>query len=394
MNGIASNATIGGTTKADEQPHRACGELEEIARMLMHGDKGLLAMDESNPTCNARFARYGIPQTAEARRAYRELLVSTPGLGNSISGVILYDETLRQQMTDGTPFARAIERLGIIPGIKVDTGAKEMAGHANEKVTEGLDGLRARLAEYSKMGARFAKWRAVIAIGDGIPSLACIEANTHALARYAALCQEARIVPVVEPEVLMAGDHTLKRCCELTERVLRALFGHLYTQGVRDRGDDTEAEHDPSGVHLHGTGKCGRGSRRHRWMSLASRPGCRSRGCLPFGRPIGRARFGSLERDECTIPLAAAVGVDLLLRPGHPAARVGDLARRGGQHGQGTASAVPSGQVQLCSAAWGIQRGGRASVMIRRRGSADGPGPGKYTSRFVAHAARTEWRPR
>ena len=233
MNAMASNATIGGTTKEDEQPRRASEELEEIARMLMRGDKGLLAMDESSPTCNGRFARYGIPQTAEARRAYRELIVTTPGLGNSVSGLILYDETIRQQMTDGTPFARAIERLGIIPGIKVDTGAKEMAGHANEKVTEGLDGLRARLAEYSKMGARFAKWRAVIAIGDGTPSLACIEANTHALARYAALCQEARIVPVVEPEVLMTGDHTLKRCCELTERVLRALFGHLYTQGVQ-----------------------------------------------------------------------------------------------------------------------------------------------------------------
>ena len=393
MNGIASNATIGGTTKADEQPHRACGELEEIARMLMHGDKGLLAMDESNPTCNARFARYGIPQTAEARRAYRELIVSTPGLGNSISGVILYDETLRQQMTDGTPFARAIERLGIIPGIKVDIGAKEMAGHANEKVTEGLDGLRARLAEYSKMGARFAKWRAVIAIGDGIPSLACIEANAHALARYAALCQEARIVPVVEPEVLMAGDHTLKRCCELTERVLRALFGHLYTQGVQIEAMILKPNMILSGATCTVRENVDEVADATVGCLLRAVPGRRSRGCLPFGRPIGRARFGSLERDECTIPLAAAVGVDLLLRPGHPAARVGDLARRGGQHGR-PASAVPSGQVQLCSAAWGIQRGGRASVMIRRRGSADGPGPGKYTSRFVAHAARTEWRPR
>ena len=144
---------IGGTTKADEQPHRASGELEETARMLVRGDKGLLAMDESNPTCNKRFARYGIPQTAEARRAYRELIVSTPGLGKSINGVILYDETIRQQMTDGTPFATAIGRLGIIPGIKVDVGAKEMAGHANEKVTEGLDGLRERLAEYSRQWA-------------------------------------------------------------------------------------------------------------------------------------------------------------------------------------------------------------------------------------------------
>ena len=202
------------------------------AKMLLAGDKGLLAMDESNPTCNNRFAKLGIPQTVEARRAYRELIVTTPGLGESISGAILYDETIRQQKKDGTPFVKVISDAGIIPGIKVDTGAKEMAGHPGEKITEGLDGLRDRLAEYSLMGARFAKWRAVIAVGDSIPSRGCIEANAHALARYAALCQEVGLVPVVEPEVLMDGGHTSERCSEVTEEVLRAVFNQLHTQGV------------------------------------------------------------------------------------------------------------------------------------------------------------------
>jgi fructose-bisphosphate aldolase class I len=207
-------------------------DLTTTARALVADDKGLLAMDESNPTCNKRFARLGIPQTVEARRAYRELIITAPGLGECISGVILYDETIRQQKGDGTPFVKAIAAAGIIPGIKVDTGAKDMAGHPGEKITEGLDGLRDRFAEYSRMGARFAKWRAVIAIGNGIPSRGCIEANAQALARYAALCQEAGLVPVVEPEVLMDGEHTLQRCCAVTEQVLRTVFNQLYTQRV------------------------------------------------------------------------------------------------------------------------------------------------------------------
>ncbi len=211
-------------------------EIIDTARALIAGDKGLLAMDESNPTCNRRFARLGIPQTEEARRAYRELIVTTPGLGESISGVILYDETIRQKKKDGTPFLKVITDAGIIPGIKVDTGAKAMAGCPGEKVTEGLDGLRGRLAEYSRMGARFAKWRAVIAVGDGIPSRGCIEANAQALARYAALCQEAGVVPVVEPEVLMDGEHTMERCREVTEEVLQTVFNQLYSQRVMLEG--------------------------------------------------------------------------------------------------------------------------------------------------------------
>ena len=210
--------------------------LIDTATMMVAGCKGLLAMDESTPTCNKRFAKLGIPQTEEARRTYRELIVTTPGLEESISGAILCDETIRQRKNDGTPFAKALTDAGIIPGIKVDAGAKDMAGHPGEKITEGLDGLRDRLAEYSQMGARFAKWRAVIAVGDGIPSRGCIEANANALARYAALCQEAGLVPVVEPEVLMDGAHTLERCREVTEEVLRTVFNQLYSQRVMLEG--------------------------------------------------------------------------------------------------------------------------------------------------------------
>ena len=207
-------------------------QLKETTQALFIDEKGLLAMDESTGTCNKRFAKLGIPQTVEARRAYRELIVTTPGLGESIGGAILYDETIRQQTKDGAPFVKVLVDAGIIPGIKVDTGAKELAGHPGEKVTEGLDGLRDRLQEYFQMGARFAKWRAVIAIGRGIPSWGCIEANAHALARYAVLCQEEGLVPVVEPEVIMDGEHTLEQCREITDEVLRTVFTELFAQRV------------------------------------------------------------------------------------------------------------------------------------------------------------------
>jgi fructose-bisphosphate aldolase class I len=210
--------------------------LLDTARAMVAGNKGLLAMDESNPTCNKRFAKLGIPQTVEARRAYRELIVTTPGLGQSISGAILFDETIRQQKKDGTPFIKVLTDAGIIPGIKVDIGAKDMAGHPGEKITEGLDGLRDRLAEYFHMGARFAKWRAVIVVGDQLPSRSALEANAHALARYAALCQEAGVVPIVEPEVLMDGEHTLERCLQVTEEALRNVFIQLNCQRVMLEG--------------------------------------------------------------------------------------------------------------------------------------------------------------
>ena len=211
-------------------------QLIETANALVANSKGLLAMDESNPTCNKRFADRDIPQTQELRRAYRELIVTTPELSECVSGAILYDETIRQKLSGGTPFAKALSMTGIIPGIKVDTGAKMLAGHPREKVTEGLDGLRERLSEYAAMGARFAKWRAVIAIADRLPSRGCIEANAQALARYAAMCQESGLVPVVEPEVIMNGTHTLEQCAEVTEEVLRVVFQRLYEQGITLEG--------------------------------------------------------------------------------------------------------------------------------------------------------------
>ncbi|HET9375742.1 MAG TPA: class I fructose-bisphosphate aldolase, partial [Chthoniobacterales bacterium] len=207
-------------------------DLAAIVKAMVAPGKGLLAMDESNRTCNKRFEDVGIAPTEENRRAYRELILTTPGLGTAISGAILYDETIHQAKKDGTPFIKLLTDAGIIPGIKVDTGAKDLAGRPGEEITEGLDGLRERLSAYYNSGARFAKWRAVIKIGEGIPSHGCIEANAHALARYAALCQEGGIVPIVEPEVLMDGDHTIERCYETTEQVLHTVFNQLYAQGV------------------------------------------------------------------------------------------------------------------------------------------------------------------
>jgi len=232
----ATHSTATAATRRCREITMNTQKLIDTAGALVADDKGLLAMDESNPTCNKRFAKLGIPQSEQARRAYRELIVTTSGLGESISGAILYDETIRQQKKDGTPIVKVITDAGIIPGIKVDTGAKDMAGHPGEKITEGLDGLRERLKEYFQMGARFAKWRAVIAVGAGIPSRGCIEANAQALARYAALCQEAGVVPVVEPEVLMDGEHTLERCNEVTEEVLRTVFNQLSIQRVMLEG--------------------------------------------------------------------------------------------------------------------------------------------------------------
>ncbi|MCR4301316.1 MAG: fructose-bisphosphate aldolase class I [Sulfuricaulis sp.] len=210
--------------------------LQATAKEMVAKGKGILAMDESTGTCNKRFKKIGSEETVEQRRAYRDLLLTCPGLSNHISGAILYDETIRQATLNNVPFPQYAEKQGIIPGIKVDTGAMNLAGHPGEKVTEGLDGLRERFAEYRKMGARFAKWRAVITIGPGIPSHACIQANAHALARYAALAQEADLVPIVEPEVLIDGDHTLERCYDVTRATLRRVFSELAVQGVAFEG--------------------------------------------------------------------------------------------------------------------------------------------------------------
>jgi len=206
--------------------------LINTARALVAGDKGLLAMDESNATCNKRFAKLGIPQTEKYRKAYRELIVTTPNLSKCVSGAILFDETIHESTKDGVLFIDILKNAGIIPGIKLDQGTVELAGFPGEKITEGLDGLRERLPEYYKLGARFAKWRAVITIEKDIPTLGCIDANVHALARYAAICQEAGLVPIVEPEVLMDGTHTIERCFEVTEETQLALFHQLYIQRV------------------------------------------------------------------------------------------------------------------------------------------------------------------
>ena len=207
-------------------------ELAKVARAMVAKGKGILAADESTGTIGKRFDSIAVENTEENRRAYRDMLFTTRGIGDYISGVILYDETLRQKSADGTPFSKLLTSQGVIPGIKVDSGAKDMALCAGETVTEGLDGLAKRCADYYKLGARFAKWRGVITIGDAIPSASCIGANAHALARYAAICQEQGLVPIVEPEVLMDGSHTIERCEEVTEWTLNAVFDSLYNQRV------------------------------------------------------------------------------------------------------------------------------------------------------------------
>lgn len=207
-------------------------DLVKTAQAMVAEGKGILAIDESTGTCQKRFDSIGVDCTEENRRQYREMLLTTPGLGEHISGAILFDETIRQATADGTPFTQVMERAGVLTGIKVDQGAHPLAGHPGEKVTEGLDGLRKRLKEYVSLGAKFAKWRAVITIGENMPTAACIEANSHALARYAALCQEAGVVPMVEPEVLMDGAHSIDECYEVTEATLRSLFNQMYEQNV------------------------------------------------------------------------------------------------------------------------------------------------------------------
>jgi fructose-bisphosphate aldolase class I len=211
-------------------------ELESVARAIVAPGKGILAADESTGTIKRRFDSINVPSTEETRRAYRELLFTTAGVDQFISGVILYDETMRQKAQDGAPLPQVLIQNKIIPGIKVDKGSKNMTGFPGEQVTEGLDGLRERLAEYVALGARFAKWRAVIDIGPNIPTRAAIYANAHALARYAALCQEAGLVPIVEPEVLMDGDHDIERCAQVTEAVLRSVFAELYEARVALEG--------------------------------------------------------------------------------------------------------------------------------------------------------------
>jgi fructose-bisphosphate aldolase, class I len=211
-------------------------ELNRVALAMVAKGKGILAADESSGTIKKRFDAIKLDSTEEHRRLYREMLFTAPGAPAAVAGVILYDETIHQKCKDGTPFAQYLAKNGMIPGIKVDLGAKPLAGFPGETITEGLDGLRERLADYHGLGARFAKWRAVIDIAPGIPTAFAIRANAHALARYAALCQENEIVPIVEPEVLMDGDHSIERCSEVTEQVLTVVFDELFAQRVALEG--------------------------------------------------------------------------------------------------------------------------------------------------------------
>jgi fructose-bisphosphate aldolase, class I len=211
-------------------------ELESVAQAMVAKGKGILAADESMGTIKRRFDSIKIDSNENNRRAYRELLFTTKGLEEAVSGVILFDETLRTAASDGTAFSQVLSKKGIMPGIKVDKGPVDIPGFPGETVTEGLDGLRARVKEYGELGAKFAKWRAVITIGDGIPSYTCLHANAHALARYAALCQEGGIVPIVEPEVLLDGTHTIERCEEVTQETLRITFSALLEQRVHLEG--------------------------------------------------------------------------------------------------------------------------------------------------------------
>tara|TARA_B000000532_G_scaffold1002_1_gene777 strand:+ start:3923 stop:4930 length:1008 start_codon:yes stop_codon:yes gene_type:complete len=213
-------------------------QLKEIAKKMVSKGKGILAADESTPTCKKRFDSISVESTFENRNEYRNMLFTSDGIEEFISGVILFDETFRQSTTDNQkiPFVDYLNLKGIVPGIKVDMGAKDLAGFEGEKITEGLDGLKARLDEYYNLGARFAKWRAVITIGKSIPSDACIHANAHALARYAALCQDSNIVPIVEPEVLMDGSHTIETCYEVTKRALNIVFEQLLLNRVMLEG--------------------------------------------------------------------------------------------------------------------------------------------------------------
>jgi len=211
-------------------------QLRSTAQELVAEGKGILAADESTGSIKKRFDGIDVESTEETRRSYREMLFATPGIGDFISGAILYDETIRQRAEDGTPLVELLQKQGVIPGIKVDTGATPLAGASDEKVTEGLDGLRERLAEYVELGARFTKWRAVITIGEGIPSPYCIKVNAHALGRYAALSQEAGLVPIIEPETMMDGGHSIQQHHDVTERTLQAVFQELYDQRVELEG--------------------------------------------------------------------------------------------------------------------------------------------------------------
>ena len=301
-------------------------QLHETARALVARGKGILAADESTGTITRRFEAAGIASNEDTRRAYRELLFTTPGIGERLSGVILFDETIRQRASDGTPFPELLEAKGILPGIKVDKGAKPLALAHDETITEGLDGLRERFAEYRGLGARFAKWRATYSIGDRRPSDYCVWVNAHALARYAALAQEAGLVPIVEPEVLMDGTHTLAQSKRASGRALQALFTELHDQRVDLRGLLLKPNMVLSGYDAADQAGPEAVAEATLDVHVPARPRRRARDRLPVGRPArpGRDRPPRRHGQARPPPLAA----DLLLRPGAAVGRHGGLAGR------------------------------------------------------------------
>ncbi len=293
------------------------GELKSVANDIVAKPKGLLAADESGPTIKKRFDSIKVESTEESRRRYRELLFTTEGIERYISGVILYDETLRQSSSDGTPFSNLLSSRGIIPGIKVDKGAKALALYSGDKITEGLDGLRDRLAEYRQLGARFAKWRAVIEVDEhDVPSAYAIRANAHALARYAALCQEAGLTPIVEPEVLMDGAHDIGRCEVVTSRVLEQVFAELDAHRVLFEGMLLKPNMVIAGKKLHQSGQHPAGCGGHGALSHALRPRRGSGNCISLRRPKSCGCDRSPERHECDG--FASVATQFLLWPRAP----------------------------------------------------------------------------
>ncbi len=314
-------------------------KLNETAKALVADGKGILAADESSGTIKKRFDSIGVESTEDNRRDYREFLFRAEGSENHISGVILFDETLRQDAADGTPLREVLSSKGIIPGIKVDTGAKPLALSEGETVTEGLDGLRERLAEYAELGARFAKWRATYSIGGGLPSEYCVWTNAHALARYAALCQEADIVPIVEPEVLQDGTHTLEESSSATGRALNALYTELHDQRVELSGTLLKPNMVLSRLRGVVAGRRRGGRAGDDGVLLPPRPGRGAGDRVPLRRPDRRGRDRPPERDERA--RAASVAAVVLVRPRAPGARAEGVGRQGGERrgGAGCVSA-------------------------------------------------------
>ena len=343
-------------------------DVHEVAKALVAEGKGILAADESTGTIKKRFDSIDVESTEDNRRAYRDLLFTTPGVEEYISGVILYDETIRQSALDGTPFPKLLASKGIIPGIKVDEGAKPLAHADGETVTEGLDGLRGRLQEYHGLGARFAKWRATYSITDALPSDYCIWTNAHALARYAALCQEAGIVPIVEPEVLMDGTHTIERAYHVTSRVLDALYTELFDQRVDIFGTLLKPNMVLSGYEASNradvevVADCDA----QVLLQACARRGARHR--LPVRRPVGRGRDCAPERDERE--RAASVAAVVLVRPRPPGTRTQGVVGQAGERRSGPARLLPPREDEQRRAHRHVRArdGARGGCRLRKRG--------------------------